>query len=96
MVQRIGGPRRKSRALMTKDPRRKGKVSITQFFKQLKEGDRVKIITEPAVHAGILHRRFYGKQGVVKGKTGRCYHILIHDGHKEKTVITHPVHLRKV
>ena len=44
---------------------------------------------------GMYHSRFYGKMGVVKGKKGRCYEVMITDGSKQKTLIVHPVHLKK-
>jgi large subunit ribosomal protein L21e len=51
---------------------------------------------EPAIQKGFYHPRFFGKAGVVTGKRGVCYQIKIQDGGKDKTVISHPVHLKKM
>ena len=39
--------------------------------------------------------RFHGKIGTVVSQKGRCYTVKIKDGNAEKTLIVHPVHLRK-
>ena len=38
----------------------------------------------------------HSKTGIVKGKKGSCYEINIKDGKKEKILIIHPVHLKRV
>ena len=96
MVTRIGGARRKSRNKMKKPVRRKGKISITKYFQEFKEGDRVALKAEPAVQKGIYCLRFHGRQGVVKKQVGRCYQVAIKDHDKDKTVIVHPVHLKRL
>ncbi|SRR3989339_1136403 len=96
MVTRIGGMRRKTRSKLSKNFRRKGKISISNYFQDLKIGDRVYLGAEPAVQKGFYFPRFYGKSGTVKGKKGRCYEISINDLGKEKTLIVHPVHLKKI
>ncbi|MCF7861504.1 50S ribosomal protein L21e [Candidatus Woesearchaeota archaeon] len=96
MVQRIGGNRRKTRTIMKKPLRNKGKISISKYFQVLKENDRVLLKAEPAVQTGLYFRRFHGKTGLIKGKQGECYKILIKDGNKQKEVLVHPVHLRKM
>ncbi|MBU1204243.1 MAG: 50S ribosomal protein L21e [Nanoarchaeota archaeon] len=96
MVKRIGGGRRKTRGLFKKRVRKKGKISITRYFQDLKKGDKVQLLAEPAIQDGIYFRRFHGKTGTIKGKKGKCYEVSIKDGSKNKTLIIHPVHLRKV
>ena len=51
---------------------------------------------ETAVQGGMYHRRFHGKSGIVKGTQGRCYKVEIKDGDKQKTMIVHPVHLKRL
>jgi large subunit ribosomal protein L21e len=94
MGARKGSTRRKTRKLMTKHFRRKGKISVTSFLAEYKKGDRVVIKPEPAYQKGICHLRFYGHKGIVKAKRGRCYVVQIKDQNKEKEVIMHPVHLK--
>ena len=95
MVQRKGGFRRKTRHKLKKNVRDKGKISIRRYSQVFNSGDRVILYAEPAVQKGMYFPRFHGKAGVVKSKKGKCYEVLISDGNKEKTLIVHPVHLKK-
>jgi large subunit ribosomal protein L21e len=96
MVQRIGSSIRKSRSLFRKDYKRKGKRSTKEYFKELKEGDKVVLKTESSSPESRFHSRFYGKCGQVIGKRGRCYKVRFKDMKKEKTLIVHPIHLKKL
>ncbi|MFH0752647.1 MAG: 50S ribosomal protein L21e [archaeon] len=95
MVQRTGGPRRKTRHKLSKPLRTKGKMSIRNYFQAFKEGDRVLLKAEPAIQKGMYLPRFHGKICVVKNKKGTCYELAIKDGNKQKLLIVHPIHLRK-
>jgi len=95
MVQRIGGFRRKTRYKFSKEKRRRGKISVTRYFQSFNIGDSVYLHVEPAVQKGMYHPRFMGKAGIVKGKRGRCYEVSINDIGKGKTVVVHPVHLKR-
>jgi large subunit ribosomal protein L21e len=92
---RIGGLRRKTRYKLKKPRRNKGKISMTRYFQDFSEGDRVNLIVEPAVQKGMYHPRFMGKSGFVTGKRGNCYLVEINDMGKHKTVVVHPVHLKR-
>jgi len=96
MVKRIGGNRRKSRAKLRKPVDKRGKISIRRFFQELTDGERVQLLAEPAVQTGLYHLDFHGKSGIVSGKQGECYKVTIKDGKKEKVLIVHPVHLKKM
>ncbi len=95
MVKRIGGLRRKTRYKFRKGRNAKGKISITKYFQSFNNGDRVYFGVEPSVQRGMYHPRFIGKSGIVKGKRGKCYEVTLNDLGKEKTLISHPVHLKK-
>ena len=95
MVKRIGGLRRKTRYKFRKEKRRRGKISLTRYFQSFNAGDRVCLGVEPSVQKGMYYPRFMGKAGIVRGKRGRCYEVLINDLGKEKTLIVHPVHLKR-
>ncbi len=95
MVKRIGGLRRKTRHKLTKERRRKGKISLTRYFQSFNSGDRIYLSAEPAVQKGMYYPRFMGKSGVVKGKRGRCYEVTINDLGKKKVLVVHPVHLKR-
>ncbi len=96
MVTRIGGFRRKSRNKLRKPLKDKGKISLTRYFQEVNIGDKVCLKAEPAYQNGMYNPVFHGKIGIVSSKKGRCFEILIKDRDKEKTLIVHPVHFRKV
>ena len=95
MVKRIGGFRRKTRNKLKKPAGKKGKISIRKYFQQFKIGEKIILKAEPAIQKGMYFPRFHSKAGIVKGKKGSCYEIMIKDGRKEKTLIIHPIHLQK-
>lgn len=96
MVQRIGGERRKTRGKYRKAPRTRGKLSITSYLKTYKPGDRVVLKAETSYQKGIYYRRFHGLSGIVQKQRGFCYEVAIKDKNKSKTVIVHPIHIKKV
>lgn len=97
MVKRIGTARRKTRAKLKKDHRSKGKISLTRYFQEFSEGDNVMLKMEPAKQDGAFHPRFMGCRGIITGKKqGACYYVTIKDQNKQKSVIVHPVHLKRL
>lgn len=95
MVTRVGGFRRRTRHKLQKRVRQKGKISMTRYFAQFVEGERVLFAAEPAVQKGMYFPRFHGKTGIVRGKQGVCLQVMMKDGNVEKMIIVHPVHLRR-
>ena len=95
MVTRKGGIRRKTRYKFRKEKRQRGKISMTRYFQTFKSGDRIFLDVEPSVQKGMYHPRFMGRAGTIKSRRGRCYEITINDLGKEKTLVVHPVHLKK-
>lgn len=95
MVKKPGGSRRKTRDILSKAPRNRGKFSLTRYFQKFREGDKVLLKAEPAIHNGMYFRRFHARRGTILGTQGRCYMVEIEDGGKTKRVIVHPVHMRK-
>ena len=95
-MKRIGGFRRKTRRKLSKNVRRKGKISIRRFFQKLNEKEKVYLNAEPAIQKGMYHPRFHNKVGTVVGKQGSNYYVQIKDGRKTKKILVHPVHLKKV
>ncbi len=97
MAKRIGGNRRKTRNIFKKGYKRRGKISLSNYLKDYKEGDKVILKAEPAVQKGIYFHRFHGKLGIIKSKKGRnCYEVAIKDGKEKKNILVHPVHLKEV
>jgi len=96
MARNIGTFRTKTRYKLQKERRNKGKIRISDYFQVFKIGEKVHLVAEPAVQKGMYFPRFYGKTGEIVGKKRVCYEVKIKDINKEKILIVHPVHLRKV
>lgn len=96
MTTRFGGSRSRTRKTFRKNAKEHGKISLTHYFQQLPEGQRVLLKVEPAIQTGMYHARFHGYPGVIKGKQGRCYVVQISDQGKAKNLIVHPVHLKRM
>lgn len=88
------GYRRKTRALMSKGPRERGKSPISRLLYEYSPGDKVVIDIDPSVHKGMPHHRYQGKVGVVVGKRGRAYEIEVTQGDTVKMIIVKPEHLK--
>ena len=95
-MQRIGGFRRKTRHKLSKNVRYKGKISLSKYFQVFKEGEKVCLVSEPAIQKGMYYPRFYGKAGTIIGKRGRCYEVKIKDGSLTKLLLVHAVHMQKL
>lgn len=93
MAKRTGSFRRKTRYKLKKNIKERGKISIRKYLQEFKLGEKVVLKAEPAVQKGMYFPRFHGKIGVIKGKQGNCYKILIKDKNARKIQIVHPVHL---
>ncbi|MCD6403697.1 MAG: 50S ribosomal protein L21e, partial [Nanoarchaeota archaeon] len=48
MVRRAKGSRQKTRKKLRKSPRSRGKISVTRFLQEFKEGEKVLIDPEPS------------------------------------------------
>ncbi|MEM1582359.1 MAG: 50S ribosomal protein L21e [Candidatus Bathyarchaeia archaeon] len=88
------GYRRKTRALLRKSPREKGKSSLSKLLYEYKPGDKVVIDIDPSVHKGMPHRRYQGKVGIIIAKRGRAYEVNVTQGNAVKAVIVRPEHIR--
>ena len=95
-MQRTGGYRRKTRSKLKKNVRAKGKIAIRKHFQTFNDGEKVYLVAESGIQKGIYNPRFHGKSGVVGGKQGSNYKVTIKDGNKVKTILVHPVHLKKI
>ncbi len=96
MVKKIGTFRRKTRHKLGKKARRKGKIGTTRYFQLFEIGNKVGLVAESSIAGGMYRPRFHGKIGVIKGRQGVCYKVAIKDGGKEKLLILHPAHLKKL
>jgi len=95
IMKKKGGFRRKTRSLFRKKTKDKSKLSLRRYLQSFKLGEMVELSLESSIQKGMYHPRFYGKKGKINAKQGRCYEVLITDGSKQKTLIVHPVHLKR-
>ena len=73
--------------------REKGKIRFSGYFKKIKDGAKVAIVTDVGVRAAFPNR-IKGMSGNVIGSRGKFKLVQIKDGGKMKTFIIHPVHLK--
>ncbi len=90
MVTKSHGPHRRTREKL----RKRRRVTVNQFLKEFRKGDKVAIKIESAAMKSMPFRRFQGLTGSVIGKRGRSYIIEIKDGKKLKRIIAPPEHLK--
>jgi large subunit ribosomal protein L21e len=79
----------------TKKIRTKGKIQLSRYFQELKEGDIVAVIKEPSV-CSTFPLTLQGRAGVIEGKRGKACIVKINDKNKEKTFLIEPIHLKKL
>ena len=78
-----------------KQSRTHGKIKLSNYFREFKEGERVTVVRELALNPKFP-KQIQGRSGVIESKRGSSYLVKIKDLNKEKTYIIHPVHLRKL
>ncbi len=74
----------------------RGKIRFSEYFKELKTGDKVALKREQSVMEVGFHERMQGRTGVVVGKQGRSYIVKVKDINKEKTLILPAIHLKRI
>lgn len=93
MAKRIGSQNRKTRYKFRQNYRQRGKISVSKFFQEFKEGEQVCLKINSQYQRGWFSPRFHGLTGTVVGKRGFCFAIKIWDQDKQKTLYVHPLHL---
>ncbi|MEK6974764.1 MAG: 50S ribosomal protein L21e [Candidatus Thermoplasmatota archaeon] len=93
MPIRSKGLRSKTRHLLLKDPRNKGRLPPNRVLAQFEVGARVAIKLEPSQHGGMTHKRFQGLTGTVRGKQGVAFVIDVLHGNMPKTLVVRAEHL---
>ena len=72
-----------------------GKIRLSRYFQDFKEGEMVAVVRELAIPTGFP-KKLQGRSGVIGNKRGSSYLVRIKDLNKEKTYIIHPIHLKKL
>ena len=75
--------------------REKGKMKLSRYFQEFKNGDKVAIVRDVALQP-MFPTRIQGSTGVVTGKRGNANLIQIRTQGKEKQFLIKPVHLIKI
>lgn len=92
-MRRSKGYRSKTRTLLRKRPRERGKIGLSRILRTYSPGEKVTIIIEPSIHKGMPHRRYHGRVGIVHEKRGKSYVVHIAIGNQTKQIIARPEHL---
>jgi large subunit ribosomal protein L21e len=79
-----------------KTVRERGKVRFSEYFKQLKDGDKVAVVRERSETKDSFPKRIQGLTGEVVGKRGRSYLVNLKELNKEKQFIIKPIHLKRI
>jgi large subunit ribosomal protein L21e len=87
------GYRRKTRYLLKRKPRQRGKTGLSKVLREYQVDEKVVIKLDPSVHKGMPHRRFHGRIGVIADKRGRSYVVNVSQGNSIKEIIVRPEHI---
>jgi large subunit ribosomal protein L21e len=93
MGRRAKGFRHKTRSLLSRKPRERGKTGLTKILRGYAAGEEVVVKIDPSVHKGMPHRRFQGRVGVIVQRKGRSYVVNVTQGNALKEIIVRPEHL---
>ena len=87
------GFRSRTRRLLRRKPRERGKTGLSKILYEYKPGEKVVVKIDPSVHKGMPHRRYHGKIGVIVNKRGRGYIVNVTQGRAVKEIIVRPEHI---
>ena len=93
MGRKAKGYRRRTRYLLQRKPRERGKTGLSKILREYEPAEKVVIKLDPSVHKGMPHRRFHGKIGIISAKRGRSYVINVSQGRAIKEIIVRPEHI---
>jgi large subunit ribosomal protein L21e len=92
-MKKSKGFRSASRHVLTKEPRERGKLSLSKLLYEYQPGSQVVVKIEPSVHKGMPHRRYHGRVGTIMNKRGRSYVVSVSQGDAVRVIIVRPEHL---
>jgi len=75
--------------------RTRGKISLSEYFKELREGDTVSVSREKGLQPSFP-KRMQGRTGIIENKRGNTYVVKLSDQGKEKRFIIGAIHLKKL
>jgi len=92
-MKKSKGYRARTRRLLKKEPREKGKIRLSRLLYEYESGNRVVIKIDPSVQKGMPHKRYHGKVGTIIERRGRSYIVSVIQGDATKEIIVRPEHL---
>jgi large subunit ribosomal protein L21e len=78
----------------TRNKLKGGRFSIAEALQTFKNGAKVRIHLNPAVHSGMPHPRYQGRIGEVLESRGRAFIVGVKDGGLLKKFTCRPEHLK--
>lgn len=81
--------------LKHKNPKARGKISLTKYFQQFKVGESVAVVKEHSVPF-YYSFRLQGRTGKIIEKRGSAYYVEVKDLDKPKRYLIKPVHLKRI
>ncbi len=94
MVEHSKGYRTRGRKLLRKRPRERGMRGLSRLMYQYQPWQLVHIDIDPTYIETAPHRRYQGKTGVIIGRQGKAYVVLVFLGRKPKKIVTTAEHLK--
>ncbi len=95
-MKRSKGQRQGTRFIASRSKDERGRLNINRIIHEYSEGDNVAIVIDGGQQKGMPNRRFQGRTGVISGKQGAAWVVIVKDGNKTKTVVARPEHLKPV
>lgn len=92
-MRKSKGYRSKTRRLLRKSPRERGKMQLSKLLHEYQPGNSVVVKIDPSVQKGMPHRRYHGKVGKIVGLRGKSYIVSVTQGDSVKEIIVRPEHL---
>src|SRR5436309_15025703 len=96
LLRRSKGFRTKTRTLISRKPRDRGKQPLGRLLIAYAPGQMVKIMINPAVQKGMPHRRYHGRVGTIAEKRGRSYVVEVAGTKTPRIIIARPEHITSV
>jgi ribosomal protein L21E len=75
--------------------REKGKIRLSEYFKELKPGEKVAITINLSENPQFP-KRIQGRTGIVEEKRGKAYVVRVKEYNSEKRHLIKPIHLKRL
>ncbi len=92
-MRKSKGYRSRTRKLLSKDVRTRGKLGLSELLVSHNPGEKVCIKINPSVHKGMPHKRYQGRVGTIAEKRGKSYVVNVTLGDKMTQIISRPEHI---